>query len=403
MVISFFKNVLQKLQVYEPSEDIKKTIEHAYLIALKTLHARYTKNGIHAGKNQFSDIWLRDSCYASFGSLSAGDIHIVKSNLVTIIKNTKSDGQVPLRIGQKSMVLKFLGFKGISRPIYIEDKGVSIPSDSNSLFLITVHEYVKVSENLDFITRNYDLLKKVTDWNFTLDEDDDLLIEEGYYANWADSVRKRGKVLYTNVLHYEAIRVFAELCKMIDKKEEYTHYYKISEAIKKRINDLFWHDTFYIDWIHRHKHMYFATDGNVLAILFGVANKEKAHKIQHTIRDLDLDNEFSTKTNFPKYHFRHIFPLFFPIRIHDYHNGLEWLWIGCVDAVSKHKIDMNTQATELLYRIAKKIIEHNGVYEVYFDGQPVKRMFYSSEQGFAWSSGMFVWACHKLGLASSYD
>ena len=85
----------------------------------------------------------------------------------------------------------------------------------------------------------------------------------------------------------------------------------------------------------------------------------------------------------------------------DYHNGLHWLWIGCIDAVAKFKANNHKQAKHLLFTIAKKIVEFEGVFEVYFEGKPVKRLFYSSEQHFAWSSGLFVWACHECRLISA--
>ena len=81
-----------------------------------------------------------------------------------------------------------------------------------------------------------------------------------------------------------------------------------------------------------------------------------------------------------------------------YHNGLEWLWIGCVDAVSKHTSGLKKEAEEIVTKLASKILEFNGVYEVYQLGKPVKRLFYNSESYFAWSSGLFVWACKELDL-----
>ena len=48
--------------------------------------------------------------------------------------------------------------------------------------------------------------------------------------------------------------------------------------------------------------------------------------------------------------------------------------------------------------MAKKMDEYNGVFEVYFKGKPLKRPFYSSARNFAWSSGLYIWACETIGF-----
>jgi hypothetical protein len=55
------------------------------------------------------------------------------------------------------------------------------------------------------------------------------------------------------------------------------------------------------------------------------------------------------------------------------------------------------QAREQLTKISKIIEEHGKIFEVYEEnGQPLKRLFYSSESPFAWSAGFFLWAYSEL-------
>ncbi|MFC1771418.1 amylo-alpha-1,6-glucosidase [Candidatus Margulisiibacteriota bacterium] len=376
----------------------KAMIAKAYKIAHNTLRGRYSDKGIRAGKTHFSDIWARDSFFASFGCLSIGDKRIVKANLQTMLKFMRHNGQIPLRIGQKNMMMKLMGLRWGWQPVYREDKKNCLPVDSNSLFIIVIAKYLEVSNDIDFVRANFLKARKIIEWNFTMDKDNDLLLEEEEYASWTDSLRKRGKVLYSNVLHYKAVKSFALISKILNETAAKDHYSELALKIKAKINEQFWNGQYYIDWIHKHRHKYFSTDGNMLAIVFDLADKNKAMKIQECIREFDMDHGFTTQTNYPKYHYRHIFPLFYPIRLPDYHNGLQWLWIGCVDAVAKHKIGMETEARKLLLKLARKIDEYNGVYEVYFNGKPVKRFFYKSEKSFAWSAGLFIWAGMELGI-----
>ena len=123
-------------------EDIQK----AYEICQRILENAYQENGINAGETHFSDVWLRDSCFASIGALCLNDTAIVKRALIKIIDNMKEDGQCPLRIGEIYFMLKYFKCSGPQGPTYIEDKYISIPVDSNALFIIVAYQYI-VSAN----------------------------------------------------------------------------------------------------------------------------------------------------------------------------------------------------------------------------------------------------------------
>jgi hypothetical protein len=52
-----------------------------------------------------------------------------------------------------------------------------------------------------------------------------------------------------------------------------------------------------------------------------------------------------------------------------------------------------SEARMVLNDIAKKVIEYNGICEIYEkNGSPVQRRFYRSEGPFAWSAGLYLWA-----------
>ncbi|MEK7298930.1 MAG: GH116 family glycosyl hydrolase, partial [Candidatus Margulisiibacteriota bacterium] len=360
----------------------REVLDNAYQIALRTLRDRYVGNGIFAGKSHFSDIWVRDSMYASFGSLSVGDYEVVKTNLQTVMSYMKPDGQLPLRIGQKYFLVKFLF--GYSPPVpgarYTEDKGVSVPVDSNSLFLIVLDRYVQSTKDITFVTHHMAAIKKIMDWNFTQDSDQDLLIEEGPYAGWADSLKKRGKVAYTNVLHLKAVQVFAGLCTQAGLHAEATHYQNLAEQVRLQLHRQFWNGHFFTDFIEGSRRMeVFSTDANLLSIVFGIASATEAQCILSFIARHRLDSGFTIATNYPRYEWDVIYPPFFFVNMADYHNGLRWLWIGCIDVISKVVLGRHTEAGELLTRIAEKIVEYEGVFEVYEHGKPVRRLFYNSE------------------------
>lgn len=358
----------------------------AFDIAKRDLKACYGEHGIFAGLSHFKDYWARDAFFASFGALELGDLEIVRKN-IELFMSYSIKGQLPLRVGRRTYEI-IISKQGKRRPIYTTDKTNKPSVDQNSLFISVLKEYTKKA-GLEIVKDNKEKIKAIMDWNFKLDIDADLLIEETEYSNWADSLKKKGKVLYSNVCHIYALKCMSDL-----GFKEYLPKYK--EA-KKRLNELFWSGEHYIDWIDEEKHYnYFSTDGNFLAILLGISDEKKAMHIEEASHIFDIHDVPSrcVHPEFPKNY------AYLPLRLAglgDYHNGLSWIWLGCINALAKHHLGMEKEAKELMHKISKLIEQYGYVYEVYTkEGKPVNRLFYRAEFPFAWSSGMFVYAYLKI-------
>ena len=374
-------------------------VKQAYNIAVKELRSCYGKKGIFAGLNHFKDYWARDSFFASYGALALNDYEIVKENLLHFLNNKGSDYQIPLRVGKNALgiVCSYYGWKiGFNRiPIYKSDKSHGKPADQNSLFIISAYEYIKKSKDKKFVLDHILDFEKIMLWNFK--QSNDLLIQEEFYCNWADSVKKSGTVLYTNVCHCHALYALSKLFLIAKDKQNSKKYLRIHEKVKKKINELFWSGEHYLDWINEDKIFnYFSTDGNVLAVLWDIANLTKSKHIEEASQIFDL-NEIPSQCVHPNYPSNLVSMQLRMLGLKDYHNGLSWIWLGCINALAKHKLGRKKEAKELIERIAGLIIKYNGVFEVYNkNGKPVKRLIYRSEQPFAWSSGLFIYAVHSL-------
>ena len=376
-------------------------IKKAYDIAQNNLRSCYSKNGILAGLQHFDDYWARDSFFASLGALCLKDFTIIRKNLELFIKYQNNAGQIPIRVGDYFIISKILRikFKQKTRARYTQDKMFSYPTDQNSLFIISFYNYIQKTHDYTFLEKHSTKLKKAIQWNLLCDIDKDYLMEEKNYATWADSIKKSGKVLYTNVLHCEALRAFSELCKIANKKNDSKYYLYLHKKVKQKINDIFWKKDYYLDWIDKKEYDYFSTDGNILAILFNISTKKQSLKIQRCIKKFKINQPVPSKTNYPLYPLTKVSLINHLGGMGDYHNGLSWLWLGCLDAVAKNKIGMKKEAKQLITKISEIITRHSGVYEVYEqNGKPVNRSLYKSEYPFAWSSGMFVYAVHNLNL-----
>jgi hypothetical protein len=111
-------------------------------------------------------------------------------------------------------------------------------------------------------------------------------------------------------------------------------------------------------------------------------------------------NKFTLETNFPHYPWWRI-----PIQNHlagisDYHNrGCLWLQPGILYAICLHELGHKKKSEEIIQLLSNQIVKFNDVYEVHErNGQPVNRRFYKSEHPFAWSAGLFIYACTTLSL-----
>ncbi len=376
-----------------------KAIQNAFLIACNALRSCY-KDGILAGMHHFDDYWARDSFFAGLGCMEIKDYEIVKKNMTLFISYMSREGQIPLRVGKNTaeIFLSFIGVKGWRRkPIYTIDKSRCPPVDQNSLLLACASEYMKKTHDKKFLSENIEKLEKTMDWNLLNDSDNDLLIEEAEYSNWADSIRKRGTVLYTNVCHCHAIRCLSELFMIAGNKKNGAYYNNLFEKTKERINDVFWRGNHYIDWIDESKEYdYFSTDGNMLAVLWGIADNAMAKQIVQCSDSFGI-NDVPSGCVYPPYPSFLVSKEIRLIGLKDYHNGLSWLWLGAICALAKNMLGKEEEAKNILGKISNMICRDNDVFEVYEKkGMPVRRGIYKAEHPFAWNAGMFVYACRKI-------
>jgi glycogen debranching enzyme len=374
------------------SEIVQKALD----IAIKDLRSCYQEEGIVAGLKHFDDYWARDSFFASLGSIAIGDFEIARKNFLLFLKFQKADGQLARRLDRHYVLLKYLGIK-IIRPRfkikYHTAFGTKPVADSNSLFIIALRFYLEKSGDLELVKENYVQIKKIMDWNFKLDKDDDGLLEEGYLANWEDTIFKQGKVIYTNVLHYMALKSFTEVAKLVG--ENFDFYEKSAERVRGQLEKYFWHGEFYIGWIGRLIHKVFIADGNLLAIISGLAGLSRAGLILDKINQYNKRENLIKNIDFKYGLWRHS-PVRTIGRARGYHEKFEWLWLNCLLALAKNKIGDKDGAKFELEKMAEIIVRYNHVYEVYKENAPVKSRFFVSEVPFAWSAGLFVYVANLI-------
>ena len=362
---------------------VEKEIRDALEIAKRDLRECYTASGIFAGRGHFREYWARDSFFASLGANSIGDFEQSRKNLQLFLDLQKDDGLIPAVISRK--------LKPKYRPLKI-----STPVDQNALFVMAIADYARRSGDMVFVESNFKKISLAVDWLCKRDRDGDSLIEEGFLANWADTILKHGEVLYSNACYYHALKEFAFLSEALGVKMISAEYNKRAEATKLVLNLKFWQNNYYADWIGLTQHNYFDSAGNILAIVWGAATTHRSDKLEEFIEEEDLAKT-PIKTNTPPYPLWKVVPLLWLTKAYYYHNGFSWPWIGCMNAMALNRIGKKEKAIELLRSLAWQINEYCVTNEVFEkNNKPVHSFWLKSEKPFAWTAGLFIRAVDEV-------
>ena len=373
-------------------------IHNARDIARQSLLACISDIGITAGTHHFVDLWARDSLFATFGTNALGASHVSKKTIQTFLRFQRPDGLVPyLVLRSRHTIGKYFG-----RHAYYENPvahfrshmSFGIVPDGGLMAVIAAAQYAQISGDMQFLKQEYGRLVAAFAWYETRFGNG--LVREWFQCEWADALLKSGKTLYTNVLYFRAARDMAFIAERLGKLHDAKRYAALAAEVRTHVVSELWTGEYFADWKDWKRQDYFAVHPNMLAIIFGLATPHQAEMILSTSNG-SVWNGWTAENSAPKYPFWRV-PFFHTvIGMHDYHNGLLWLQPGILYAAALHTHGDTKKAKTVLTGIAEKIVSSGGAYEVYEqNGDPVRRMVYRSEHPFAWSAGLFVWACHIL-------
>ncbi len=203
--------------------------------------------------------------------------------------------------------------------------------------------------------------------------------------------------IYDQSMVYQACLDLAFLFSLIGEEKRALSWQLKASEIKKRTNELLWQEKRGFYRVHQHiipwSHDFdeddmFALGGNTLAILSGLANKEKAGRIIQEA--LSRKQQFGVSTisgcllpPYPARFFLH--PLMDDP--YEYQNGGQWDWFGGRAVAAMYEAGFSQEATKCLLEIAKKNIERGCFYE------------WDTKEGFGQGSLNFVGSAGALALA----
>ncbi len=110
----------------------------------------------------------------------------------------------------------------------------------------------------------------------------DGLLTQGAFADWADSIARNGRVLYTNVIYWKALQEMAEAATHLELKDQISFYAKKAEQVASAIQQHLWRPTlgYYAasDALDQ-----LSSSGNLLAIAWGLASTDQANSIMDAL------------------------------------------------------------------------------------------------------------------------
>ncbi len=352
-----------------------------------------------AGLRNFKEPWARDLGFASFGLVELEEFQAIKEALEVFLINQRPSGQFPVKVHATNIVDRYLHslFKR-EQPTYapIKPKYITahktISLDGNALLVIAILNYATRSGDTDFAKTHWPALKRAITWLERHALEADGLLYQAPFADWADSIARRGRVLYTNVLYWKALKELALVAALYEEGEDSFYFEAKAQQLKTSINGHFWRADlgYYVTNQHFDN---LSSGGNLLAIAWGLTTLEQAHAI--------LDNmiEFGMANPVPSQVVHRAYPQkFIAIEnrlggIAHYHTSAAWLWLGAWHVIALTRMKRLAEAEILLYRMSSVIVRDGAVHEVYGpDGHYLSTFWYTSEAPLTWSAGMFVYA-----------
>lgn len=391
----------EALALFIATENLHSAIQTRHL----TNHS--SKKILHAGYRNFRESWARDFGFAAYGLLALELYDTVKETLEAFFWHQTPEGQLPVKLHSIHVVTRFLySFFGREQPMETMLKpkymsGHGAPSlDGQGMLIIAALTYIQKTEAITFLQTHWQQLQLAVKWLESYCKDPEaVLLHQGAYADWADSIARRGRILYTNVIYWKTLSEMSSAAATQDLKEEAAHYHAEAENVSRAINAQLWRpDLGYFvtsDGLDQ-----LSSDGNLLAISWGLAKTEQAESILKVMEEAGMAEPVPTRVVYPSYPVELVALENLLGRMPNYHTDASWLWIGAWHVIALVKTGHVDKAHQLVARITEVIVRDKQVNEVHApNGQPLSSIWYKSESPLSWNAGMIIYASHVFGSA----
>ena len=354
-------------------------IKEAYEKAILVLEKCATPHGFHAAFPGYKGVWARDSMITSLGaSLIENKFkETFKQSLINLANHQSEKGQIPNAILYDQ------------KPIKIDYQSI----DSTLWFIIGHYIYKKRYNSSELINKHSKQIQKALTWLSYQDLGEDEMLEQLPTTDWQDAFPHRyGHTINTQALYYHILNLTNQKLK--------------ARQLKQQTNDNgdvnLWNGNFYLPWRwknhnkYQEKGQWFDSLGNLLAIIFDLADKNQAEKILNHIENNNINKPYPIKAIYPPItksskDWQDYFEDCDARTPYHYLNGGIWTFIGGFYILALIKQNKFEEAQHQLQKLAEANLKNN--FSEWLNGQSG---IPSKDQNQAWNAGIYVLAYHSL-------
>lgn len=358
----------------EENELITQAHQKAHEMLKRVVHEKGFKASANPGG--YHQIWMRDTAISMIGLLDADEfVKPARRSLLTIGRAQGSTGWIPNNYDT-----------AVGEPTRRGPDGY----DNCSWFVIGHGLLFRKTKDLKFLRAEWPAIVKALQWLESHESSQELLYmaEAG---DWMDIFSVRGHGLYVNMVYYLAAREASGLAGALKIKDMTRSWEKRAARLKDTINERLWLDIkrtigrlirtrrmaseweyaymeqllkigrlpFYLAFLgFKEAGTYFDTFGNLLAILTGVADKNRTDSILDYIDEVGIDKPFPSKAIHPAIapgdpNWREYFRTLNLNLPHQYHNAGIWPFLGGFQVLALVKAGRLKKARETLARLTQ--------------------------------------------------
>jgi len=388
-------------------------VETAFEKARGILTSECSPIGLMASPEGYPHVWARDSVVTSLGTVLLPEHRdCLRRSLETLASQQSELGAIPNNVSVATGRLDHTNAGSV---------------DSNLWFIIGHYLQFQTFGDTEFLRAHWASLEKALLWLRYQDSNGCGLLEVHEAADWADLLANRFNILYDNVLWYASLRAMAALARALGV--EGARYDALANDVRHKIRIVLWvgpenADEWgatcpgHTEWKHTLSQVdpvlvkrpfflpyvafrdfgdYCDVFGNLLAILFGVANPAQVKRILDYLHQVGIAEPYPVRVLHPVIHpgnkdWREYYRnnnLNLPDQ---YHNGGIWPFVGgfyVAALVKAGRIEEAARQIEKLAAVNRLGIDAEWEFNEWCHGQTGRPMGYPHQ---AWSAGMYVLA-----------
>ena len=394
--------------------------DQAHKKACAILATECSPLGLMASPEGYPHVWARDSVITSLGALlSPGHETCLQRSLLTLAGQQSDLGAIPNNVSVATGRLDHTNAGSV---------------DSNLWFVLGHAFQHRKNGDVKFLRAAWPQLERALLWLRYQDSNGCGLLEVHEAADWADLLANRFNILYDNVLWYAALRAMAEMAQAL--REDGGRYDEMADDVRHKIRIVLWVGPEvetewgptcpgHTEWKHTLSQVdpvlvkrpfflpyvafrdfgdYCDVLGNLLAILFDVANAAQEKRILDYLHQVGIAEPYPVRVLHPVIHpgnkdWREYYRnnnLNLP---EQYHNGGIWPFVGGFYVAALVKAGRRVEARHELEKLAevnRQGAQEDWEFNEWCHGRSGRPMGYPHQ---AWSAGMYVFAYHCVEQA----